>query len=133
MKLMGAELIVLVTNWPPGAWRSPEFVANTRAVENHVFYAAVDRVGTERGWTFIGRSKVIDCNGDTLVEAGAEAEELLIVEVDLAEANRNRVINVAGAYEFDRMADRRPDLYGNISDLTEVAAKAQAAAGHQPE
>src|SRR5262245_60329180 len=34
LKLMGAELIVLITNWPPGAWRSPEFVVNTRALEN---------------------------------------------------------------------------------------------------
>ena len=37
LKLLGAELIVLVTNWPPGAWRSPEFVCKTRALENHVF------------------------------------------------------------------------------------------------
>src|SRR5437762_2504990 len=77
LKLRGAELIVLVTNWPPGAWRSPEFVVQTRALENHLFYAAVNRVGTERGWDFIGRSKVVDCNGDTLAEASADAEDLL--------------------------------------------------------
>jgi hypothetical protein len=80
-----------------------------------VFYAAVDRVGTERGWQFIGRSKVIDCNGDTLAEAGADAEELLVVPVELAGANQNRIVNVPGAYELDRVGDRRPDLYGLIS------------------
>src|SRR5262249_21593916 len=63
LKLQGAELIVLLTNWPPGAWRSPEFVVNTRALENHVFYAAVNRVGVERGWQFIGQTRVVDCNG----------------------------------------------------------------------
>jgi predicted amidohydrolase len=115
LKLMGAELIVLLTNWPPGAWRSPEFVANTRALENHVFYAAVDRVGSERGWDFIGRSKVVDCSGDTLAEASADAEELLIVALELPEANNNHVVNVAGAYEFDRLGDRRPELYEPIS------------------
>lgn len=114
LKLLGAELIVLVTNWPPGAWRSPEFVVNTRALENHVFYAAVNRVGTERGWDFIGRSMVVDCNGDTLAEAGADTEELLAVSVDLPEANNNHIVNVPGAYEVDRLADRRPELYGAI-------------------
>ena len=116
LKLMGAELIVLITNWPTAAWRAPEFVANTRALENHVFYAAVDRVGTERGWNFIGRSKVIDCNGDTLAEASADAEDLLVVTVELAEANHNRIVNVAGAYEVDRLKDRRPEFYDSISE-----------------
>jgi predicted amidohydrolase len=126
LKLLGAELIVLVTNWPPGAWRSPEFVVNTRALENHLFYAAVNRVGNERGWQFIGRSKVVDCNGDTLAEAGAEADELLIVETELAEANHNHIVNVPGAYEFDRLADRRPELYELVSrGSSEVSDKLQ--------
>jgi predicted amidohydrolase len=128
LKLKGAELIVLVTNWPPGAWRSPEFVVQTRALENHVFYAAVNRVGTERGWDFIGRSKVVDCNGDTLAEAGAEKEELLVVSAELSEANNNHIINVPGTYELDRLADRRPELYGTIAAATEGSeVKAQAA------
>ena len=128
LKLLGAELIALITNWPTAAWRSPAFVANTRALENHVFYAAVDRVGTERGWQFIGRSKVIDCNGDTLAEAGPDAEELLVVPVELPEANNNHIVNVAGAYELDRLKDRRPDLYGEITQTVQPAkAIAQAA------
>lgn len=127
LKLLGAELIALITNWPTAAWRSPAFVANTRALENHVFYAAVDRVGTERGWQFIGRSKVIDCNGDTLAEAGPDAEELLVVSVELQEANNNHIVNVAGAYELDRVKDRRPDLYAQITEDVQPTVKAQAA------
>lgn len=116
LKLKGAELIALITNWPEAAWRSPEFVANTRALENHVFYAATDRVGTERGWQFIGRSLIVDCNGDTLAEAGAEDEELLIAAIEFPQANNNRIINVAGAYEVDRAKDRRPGHYNLISE-----------------
>lgn len=116
LKLMGAELIVLPTNWPPGAWRTPEFVLNTRASENHVNFAAANRVGTERGWQFIGRSKVIDPNGDTIAEASREGEEILLAEVNFQEANKNRVINVAGAYEFDRLADRRPEFYSAVTE-----------------
>jgi 5-aminopentanamidase len=124
LKLMGAELIALINNWPMAAWRSPEFVANTRALENHLFYAATDRVGTERGWNFIGRSKVVDCNGDTLGEAGAKDEELLVVAIDFQEANKNRIVNVPGSYEVDRINDRRPDLYGVISEPGRAAASA---------
>lgn len=129
LKLLGAELIVLPTNWPPGARRSPEFVVNTRALENHLFYAACNRVGNERGWPFIGRSKVADCDGDTLAEAGAEAEELLMVEIDLQEANNNHIVNVPGAYEIDRLADRRPDMYEAISEPRQSSDQAQVA-GH---
>jgi len=124
LKLMGAELIALITNWPTAAWRSPEFVANTRALENHLFYAATDRVGTERGWNFIGRSKVVDCNGDTLAEAGAKDEELLVVAIDFQEANNNRIVNVPGSYELDRLNDRRPELYSVISERERAAASA---------
>lgn len=128
LKLMGAELIVLVTNWPPGAWRSPEFVVSTRALENHLFYAAVNRVGEERGWQFIGRSKVVDCNGDTLAEASPNAEELLVVGVELPEANNNHIVNVAGSYELDRLEDRRPELYEVISKpVSGSTARGQAA------
>jgi predicted amidohydrolase len=127
LKLMGAELIVLPTNWPPGARRSPEFVVNTRALENHLFYAACNRVGSERGWEFIGRSKIVDCNGDTLAEAGIEAEELLVVEMDLPEANNNRIVNVPGSYEIDRLADRRPQMYELIVETRHSSEHAQVA------
>ncbi len=115
LKLLGAELIILPTNWPTGAWRTAEFIINARACENHVNFAAVNRCGVERGWQFIGRSKVVDYNGDTLAEASRENEEMLIIEVDLQESNKNKIVNVAGSYEIDRMADRRPEFYRIIT------------------
>lgn len=118
LKLLGAELIVLPTNWPTGAWRTAEFIINSRGCENHVNFAAANRCGVERGWEFIGRSKIVDVNGDTIAEAAREGEQLLIAELDLQEANNNRIVNVAGSYEIDRLADRRPEFYGEISSLT---------------
>lgn len=114
LKLLGAELIILPTNWPTGAWRTAEFIINARACENHLNFAAANRVGVERGWQFIGRSKVVDYNGDTLAEASRDDEQLLFVEVDFQEANKNKIVNVAGSYEIDRLADRRPEFYGLI-------------------
>lgn len=115
LKLLGAQLLILPTNWPPGAWRTPAFVVNTRAQENHLYFAAVNRIGEERGWRFIGRSKLVDYNGDTICEAGDEREEILLAELDLPAADQNRIVNVAGAYEVDRLADRRPDFYRLIA------------------
>lgn len=125
LKLLGAELIVLPTNWPTGAWRTAEFIINSRACENHINFAAVNRVGVERGWQFIGRSKVVDYNGDTLAEASRESEQLVFVEVDLQQANNNKIVNVAGSYEIDRLADRRPEFYGLIGSK---ATKSQTTA-----
>ena len=124
LKLLGAELIVLPTNWPTGAWRTAEFIINARACENHVNFAAVNRCGVERGWEFIGRTKVVDVNGDTLAEAGREGEEVLALEIDLQEANKNKIVNVAGSYEIDRLADRRPEFYRIV---TEEASRSQVA------
>jgi predicted amidohydrolase len=124
LKLLGAELIILPTNWPTGAWRTAEFIINARACENHVNFAAVNRCGVERGWEFIGRTKVVDMNGDTLVEASRQGEEMLSIEVDLQEANKNKIVNVAGSYEIDRLADRRPEFYRIV---TAEASRSQVA------
>ncbi|HKV42448.1 MAG TPA: carbon-nitrogen hydrolase family protein [Blastocatellia bacterium] len=116
LKLLGAELIVLPTNWPSGAWRTQKFIVNTRANENHLNFAAVDRTGTERGWKFIGRSKVVDYNGDTVAEAG-DGEEMLIADLDLRESNHNKIVMSAGEYELDRLGDRRPEFYQIVTQM----------------
>jgi 5-aminopentanamidase len=118
LKLAGAELYILPTNWPTGAWRTPKFMLNARAQENHFAVAAVNRVGTERGWRFIGQSKIVDCMGDIIVEASEDQEEVLFAEVDLQESNRNKIVNVAGSYEIDRLADRRPEFYRSLESVS---------------
>lgn len=116
LKLLGAELFVLPTNWPQGAWRTPKFMLNARAQENHINLVAVNRIGVERGWRFIGQSKIVDCNGDIVVEASADKEEILFAEIDIQAANQNKIVNVAGAYEMDRIADRRPEFYAPVAE-----------------
>lgn len=115
MALTGADIIALPTNWPRGRERIPSFVINTRAFENKVHYIAVDRVGEERGISFIGRSKIIDCQGMTLAEASPTEEEIIYADVDLEEARRKRTVLIPGEFEFDLMEDRRPEFYHEIS------------------
>lgn len=112
LALLGADLIALPTNWPPGAECTAASVINARALENAVYYIAVNRVGTERGFDFIGHSKITDTNGQTLAETRTTGEEILYAEIDPVRSRRKHIIRVPGKHEIDRLADRRPEMYG---------------------
>lgn len=114
MALNGAEVLVLPTNWPEGAENSPKFYVNTRASENRVNYIAVNRVGSERGFNFIGQSKIVDQDGRTLVEASKDKEEIIYAELDLEAARNKRVVIRKDEYELPLWDERRPDFYGMI-------------------
>lgn len=116
MALAGADLIVLPTNWPPGAECTADFVINTRAMENNVYYMAVNRVGTERGFHFIGRSKICHPSGCTIAELPHDGEGILYAEIEPARARRKKIIRVPGKHEIHRFEDRRPDLYGPLAE-----------------
>ncbi len=120
LALAGADLVVLPTNWPNGAELIAEHAIPTRAMENAIFYAAVNRVGTERGFRFIGRSRICAPTGRTLAVGSADDEEILFAEFDPAVARRKTIVRVPGAHLIDRMADRRPEFYGPIVALTEL-------------
>lgn len=114
LSILGADLIALPTNWPPGAECTAACVINARAMENGVYFIAVNRVGTERGFTFIGRSKIVDPTGNVLAEAQTLGEELLFADIDPERARNKHVIRVPKKHEIDRLADRRPELYGPL-------------------
>ncbi len=111
LAIQGADLIALPTNWPPGAECVAANTLNTRAMENGVYYIAVNRVGTERGFSFIGRSRICDPSGNTLATSTGTEEEILYAEIDPEKARRKHIVRVPGLHEIDRMADRRPDMY----------------------
>lgn len=113
LKLLGAQLIVLPTNWPMLDMKREQ--TQVRAYENHVNYFAVNRVGDERGTTFPGGSLAAGPRGELLAEGG-NGPERIVVEFDMHGSDRNRVVLAPGDYEFDYVADRRPDLYGPVTD-----------------
>lgn len=110
----GAELIALPTNWPPGAETTADYTINSRAVENAVYFAAINRVGTERGFSFIGRSSICDPNGNTLAKAETRGEEILYADIDVELARTKKIVRVTGKHAINRLADRRPELYGPL-------------------
>src|SRR5258707_351029 len=80
--LLGADLVVLPTNCPEGARRTAQYLVSARALENGIYYAAVNRVGSEGGFPFIGQSRIADCNGDLLAASAGDAEEILYSDLD---------------------------------------------------
>lgn len=115
LSLLGADILVLPTNWPGGRDKIAGYVINTRAYENKVHLIAADRVGTERGTRFIGTSKIINAWGDTLAEASSTDEEIIYAEISLAEARQKRIVFKPGEFELDFLGDRRPELYSELT------------------
>jgi predicted amidohydrolase len=112
--LEGADLVALPTNWPVGVEFHPGIFAPARAAENHVYLLACDRVGEERGTTFIGRSMLLDYNGREVALASDTAEEILVGEVDADLARQTHQRRIVGEHEWDTINDRRPGLYGRL-------------------
>jgi predicted amidohydrolase len=113
LKLDGAQVLCVATNWPLAAEVSCVHSPPVRAQENHLHLVVCDRVGEESGFRFRGQSRVLDCDGRTLAEAGIEPTTVR-AELDPAASDANRIVHVAGGYELDRIAHRRPETYGRV-------------------
>lgn len=114
LSLQGADLICLPTNWPPTSGLTADVIPDARALENHVYFMSVNRVGTERGFDFIGKSKICDPRGGVLAFANHRDEEILYANIDPAFARQKHLVNIPGEHEVHRFKDRRPDMYGRI-------------------
>ena len=115
MSLAGADLIALPTNFPPGAECTVEHTIHARAMENNVYYACVNRIGSERGFDFIGGSKICDPGGQLISDAPHTDEVILYADIDIDRARTKRIERVPGKHVIDRFADRRPEMYGRIA------------------
>ncbi len=114
LMLLGADLIVLPTNWPTGAISTAKILIPARALENHVYYAAVNRIGVERGFDFIGMSRIIGCTGEFLAVSENAEPTILYADIEPATARDKHRVFMPGKYELNRLKDRRPEMYGVI-------------------
>ncbi len=112
--LAGADIIALSTNWPIAASRTAEIVPPARSMENHLFFVAANRIGSERGFHYCGQSSICGPDGIELARASGNQEEMLVVEIDLQQARNKRIERTPGAHVIDRFADRQPGFYGAI-------------------
>ena len=114
--LLGADLIVLPTNWPDGSQSTIKYLIQARALENNVFYAACNRIGQEQGFRFLGRSRIVDVNGELLAASEDERPTIVFADIDPARARDKRIVRIPAIYELHRTNDRRPELYGVLCE-----------------
>ena len=115
MTLMGADILALATNFPQGRGEKYSHVISARAFENRVHLVSANRIGSERGYSFAGLSKIVDASGSVLGLASPDREEIIYGEVSLESARQKRVTYIPGEWVVDCIGDRRPELYGVIT------------------
>jgi predicted amidohydrolase len=108
LALHGAQLIAhpanLVLPYCPAAMV-------TRSIENRVFTATANRIGTEKiigkkELVFIGSSQVTDIHGMRLGRLSETEEAVLVVDIDPEQAKDKRITE-----RNDLFRDRKPQLY----------------------
>lgn len=113
--LAGVDVIALGTNWPIGAIRTAEVVPPARSMENHLFFVAANRVGSEHGFQFCGRSSICGPDGVVLAISHDDVETILYAEIDPADARNKRIERTPGKHVIHRMNDRRPEFYADLA------------------
>ena len=115
MTLLGADVLVLPTNFPQGRGEKYSHVVSARAFENRVHVVSTNRVGSERGYSFAGLSEIVDASGEILSFASPDKEEIIYGEVSLDSARQKHLTFIPGEWELDCIKDRRPELYNVIT------------------
>ena len=103
MALEGMDLLFVVAQWPEKRTMHLETLARARAIENQMFLALCNSVGTAGETRCGGRSAVIDPWGEYLAHAGADEETIT------AEADFSVIEGIRSSINVFR--DRRPELY----------------------
>jgi len=117
MVLMGADILL----YPTAIGSEPEEPnLNTKdpwqramighAVSNVIPVVAANRIGTEGKQTFYGHSFIANHRGDKVAELNDRQTGCITARFDLEEIRRNRA-------SFGFFRDRRPDLYGIITEI----------------
>jgi len=111
LALLGADIICHPANL---VLPSCQKAMVTRSLENGVFSATANRIGTEeRGGkdplTFTGESQILDNTGELLTVLKTDKTGVSVVDIDETLARDKKMTE-----QNDRFKDRRPELYGTL-------------------
>jgi predicted amidohydrolase len=112
-RLMGAQLIVVISASPSVRRSYFEILTAARALENTAFLAFVNLVGVEEGLQFWGGSRLVSPTGDILAKAKYDDEDLVICEVDYND------IRPAETF-IPTLRDLRPELFEELKRSSEL-------------
>jgi len=115
MTLLGADILVLSSNFVHGRGETLNCLVRSRAIENKVHVISANRVGTERGFNFAGLSNIVDATGEILSIASADKEEIIYADVSLEMARQKHRVFIPSEWEIDNIRDRRPEIYDIIT------------------
>ena len=120
LALKGADILIFPANWPETGRVYTDYIVPTRAIENHVFCVAVNRVGKERGTTFFGGSVIahFDLDKEVVLTKGKPREDdIIYAKIEPTEARRKHLVIVPEEHEVDFIEDRKPQFYGDICQV----------------
>lgn len=98
----GAELMVVIAQWPSKRTRHWVTLLQARAIENQAYVIGVNRCGADSNFKYDGRSIVVDPHGEIIADAGT-VEGVAEAELDLQVVRQWRA-------DFPALGDMRPDL-----------------------
>ena len=100
----GADLMVVIANWPEP--RDTHWLAllRARAIENQCYVVGVNRAGSDPHIRYAGHNIVVGPRGETVAQAD-EGPEVLLAEIELASLVEYR-------RQFPALADMRGELFG---------------------
>lgn len=98
----GAELMVVMANWPAKRDSHWRVLLQARAIENQAFVVGVNRAGSDPNVDYCGNSVIFDPKGDLMAHADA-CEQVISAEIDGQDCRRWRA-------EFGALRDRRAGL-----------------------
>ncbi|GAE31097.1 carbon-nitrogen family hydrolase [Halalkalibacter hemicellulosilyticus] len=90
LALEGAEMLVVVAEWPLARELHWNTLLRARAIENQLYVVSSNRVGAYDGVEFAGQSQVINPWGEVVAKGSIEKEETLFTSLDLEEVQRIR-------------------------------------------
>lgn len=122
MALRGAEIIASMSAWPAARTATAENLQEdrwtyrfnlfdtARALDNQVFWIASNQSGTFGSLRYVGNAKIVDPGGNVL-DTTLLGSGMAVADVDIAETF---TAMRAGMFH---LRDRRPDVYGELTEL----------------
>ena len=101
----GAELFVVIANWPKPRIEHWVTLLRARAIENQAYVAGVNRCGNDPKLEYTGRSIIVDPHGNILADAGSD-ERVISADIDLPALREYRG-------RFHVLQDVRPRFLGS--------------------
>ena len=98
----GANLFLVIANWPDARAEQRLILLRARAIENQAYVVGVNRVGNDPSHHYAGQSVVINPQGEVIARAD-DGEQLLHADLDLDALNDYRAA-------FPWQHDMRDDL-----------------------